>query len=711
MKFNVLTPLLLFVVLTYVGCKKDSTEPNTPEGVDFKEMNVPEGFDYSTTAVQQLNVHVELLGGASYEGAEFDVYLDNPLEGLDDASKLTQFRKLLSIRLDAKGNYANELKIPGYINKIYLLSKSIGIPEYFELSRSGSGFSLIYNPNQKASPVVKTALANEFGYSNSLQSLQFSAGNAVMNTGVMSNSINLAPRSWSNVGFPDYLTDPMYVNPSFLRRFLGALPKGIAANPAYVSSALPKTIKLELTPGQSATVKITFMFANSSNKNVLGYYWHPTNATPASASAIPASNKGYIFPSTSRSATTNYSGLLAGHTVDLIGPNIDGSFPLNTTIGFFLISNAFTPTAEGTPGTINTTRTTYYSNYNLNNAGSTGNMAGKKERMVTLYDEATNKIVWSIEDGTDGDYSDIAFFATWNPNEAIDVTTFPKLPPVPKKDEDFVFYPAKDVKGTLLFEDCWPRLADFDMNDMVVHHNYVGLIDPLDPTKISEVNFSYDLASLSAQQNNSFGVMVPNSTPSQVAVVTNTNFDGANVNSDQRKTYAIESGHTSDVVVRVFDNASTILGGNAVNNTGAGAITRAAESYNFTIRFNPSITMANFNKISPFIIPRGNRNVETHLANRAPSIKANKALFGTDDDNSSVAASRYYLSNTKNSAGNITWAIDVPQKIPYPKTGESMTQAYTNFASWATSGATSHQDWYTNGAGNRVADKLISLGN
>ncbi|WAC40194.1 hypothetical protein [Pedobacter sp. SL55] len=70
-------------------------------------------------------------------------------------------------------------------------------------------------------------------------------------------------------------------------------------------------------------------------------------------------------------ATTNYSGLVAGNTVELVGPNADGSFPPNTSIGFYLIANSFTPTAVGTPGTINTTRTTYYGNYNLNTAGST----------------------------------------------------------------------------------------------------------------------------------------------------------------------------------------------------------------------------------------------------------------------------------------------------------------------------------------------------
>lgn len=711
MKLRILSSILMCSGLLFWGCKKqEKVKPESTADVDFKEMKVPEGFDYSTTTLQNLNVHVALLGGAAYKGAEFDVYLDDPSAYLDEPVPLEKLRKVMSIRLDEKGNYSTELRIPGHIEKVYLLSKSIGIPEYFELSKSSTGFNMTYDPNPQQGQ--KVSAVNKFSYNRNVPANQLLSNGVYSNLHAISDVGDSGPvvRSWSNVGFPDYLTAPVYVNPSFLQRFQTALPKGISVpvESEYLNSAIPRTIVLDLEAGQTADVSITFMFANSANKNTLGYYWYPSNTPPATVSAIPAQNKGYIFPSTSRSATTNYSGLVAGHTVVLVGPNADGSFPPNTTIGFFLISNSFTPTAVGTPGTINTTRTTYYSNNNLNVAGSTGYMSGKKERMVTLYDEATNKIVWSIEDGTDGDYSDIAFFASWNPNEAIDVTDFPKLPTAPRTDEDYIFYPAKNVKGTLLFEDCWPRLADFDMNDMVVNHNYAGLLDQSAAGRVSEVNFTFDLASISAQQNNSFAVMVPNVTPGQVAIVTNVNFDGANVNSNKDLTYAAEVGNASDMVIRVFDGATTILGGNTVNNVGDGNISRAAETFSFTVKFNPSISVSDFNKISPFVIPRGNRSVEIHLANRKPSTKANQLLFGTEDDNSSVAAGRYYLSNTRSSAGNITWAIDVPEKIPYPKTGGSMTLAYPNFVSWATSSGGTHQDWYTDGVGNRVTEKLVN---
>lgn len=681
-----ITAAIMTAMILISSCKKeDAAENQTPEAEkDFRTIVVPDNFDYATTDVQPLDVEVLLLGNVPYEGARFEVYLENPEAALDDPSLLQSLKMISSFRLDDKGKYSSEIKIPSYVQKVYLLSKSIAIPGYFEVSKGANGFVLKYNAGAAASNRQSTA---------SLKSVKSTLGAGYFTS---------ATRSWSNVGFPDYLIANAEVSARFLQRFESAVPKGVRVKEEYLNNPITNIV-LDLKESQTATVDITFLFANSRNLNTLGYYWYPTSNPPATQSAI--TNRGYVFPNTSRQGVAGASNLQAGHTVKLIGPNADGSFPPNTTIGFFIIPSGFTASSTvGTPGTINTGRTTYYSNTNLNAFGS-GAMATIKQRMITFYDEPTNKIVWSFEDQTDGDFSDVAFFASWTPDEAIKKHEFPKLPEVPKTDADYVFYPAKNTKGTLLFEDCWPRLADFDMNDMILNHNYVGELDEYG--KVGEINFSYDLASISAQQNNSFGVMIPGVDPANVESVSNLNLDGVDVNSTSGRNYAIEGGHTNDVVVKVFDQASNILGGKVINNVGDGAVTRASEKFSFTVKFKEGVPVARFNAISPFIIPRGNRTVETHLSNKRPSAKANTQLFGTDDDNTSVGSGRYYLSNTRNSAGNLTWAVDVPEKIPYPKSGMSMTGAFRNFVEWATSGGVNKANWYSTGSDNRNDASLV----
>ena len=680
-------PLIALALLS--SCKKADKEETIVEEegtVDFKQMPVPDNFSYSTTNQQSLDVEVLLLGKIPYEGARFEVYLDDPTAGLDDPAALESLRMIQSFRLNSKGQYLSEIKLPSYVEKIYLLSKSIGIPEIFQLNRTTTGFKLRYDAGSATYPFKQTSLKG---------------GVSIFQSGAAKTSA----RSWNNVGFPDYLSEPFYVSSRFLQRFQTAVPYKTPVNTSFLDNSIPRNIVLDLKPGQTADVSITFMFSTSQNKNTLGYYWYPTNTPPATKEDIV--NKGYIFPSASRSTVTDYSGLVAGQTVRLLGPNADGTFPPNMTIGFFLISNGFVPSTDpAVPGTIRTTRTTYYSDKRFNNAGGTGNMTGRTERMVVLYDEATNKIVWAVEDGTDGDYSDIAFFASWNPNEAVPTKDYPKLPDVPRTDNDFVYYPGKNLKGTLMYEDCWPRLGDFDMNDMVLNHNYIGYKD--ENGNISDIIFNYDLKAISAQMNNSFGVMIPGIAPGNVQIVTNTTPEGINNNSNPSRSYEVEEGHTNDVVVKVFDGAATIMGGIVVNNTGDGAITRNAEKFSFTVRFKQPISIGTFNSISPFIIPNGKRNVETHLANRRPSVKINTAKYGTEDDNTSTGAGRYFLSNTRNSLGNLTWAVEVPSEIPYTKSGKSMTRAFPKFADWATSGGVLSPNWYTNESGNRATTLLVN---
>lgn len=693
MKFssNRMSLFLVMSLFLIAGCKKkNEINPEPEEAPSFRKMAAPSGFDYATTQTHNLNVKVNLLGGDAYEGAAFDVLLDNPKDAIGEPEELSKLRKVMSIRLNKDGKYATELKIPGSVDKIYLLSKSIGVPDYFEVSQSSSGFNLNY---AAAGPEITTSFS---------VMRKFAASER--NTGVA--ALAQVVKSWSNVGFPDYLTTSIPVSASFLNRIGGALPRGQKVNPAFMGTNAPRTIVLDLKPGQTADVNITFLFANSANKNTLGYYWFPTNTPPASAAAIV--NKGYIFPSTSRTTVTDYSGLVAGHTVKLTGPNADGSFPPNTTIGFFLIANGFTPNANpGTPGTINTGRTTYYSNKNFNVAGTTGNMSGVKERMIAIYDNSTNKIVWSVEDGTDGDYSDVAFFATWNPNEAINTGDFPKVPDLPGQTPDIIYSPSATTKGTLMFEDSWPRLADFDMNDMVLNYRHAAKVDDFGQ-RVSEINFNFDLISVAAKQNNGFAVMIPNVPPSLISSISKLNFNGVNLNTNQQITYAVEPGHSNDLVIRLFDGASTVLGGDCINNEGTGCKITPVTTYSFTVKFTTPVKVSDFNNISPFIIPRGNRAVETHLVNQRPSVKADLKYFGTEDDGSAPAQGKYYLSNTKNSVGNINWAIDIPAQIPYPKSGESMTLAYPNFVEWVKSGNTLHKDWYTNTPGNRVGSKLVN---
>ncbi len=101
---------------------------------------------------------------------------------------------------------------------------------------------------------------------------------------------------------------------------------------------------------------------------------------------------------------------------------------------------------------------------------------------------------------------------------------------------------------------------------------------------------------------------------------------------------------------------------------------------------------------NPFLTINGNRAKEVHLPNNAPTDKADKAILGTNDDNSITSAGRYYKTKT-----NLPWALCIPVQFACPVEKAAITKAYPNFGVWAESNGASATDWSLNTASNRVA--------
>jgi LruC domain-containing protein len=154
---------------------------------------------------------------------------------------------------------------------------------------------------------------------------------------------------------------------------------------------------------------------------------------------------------------------------------------------------------------------------------------------------------------------------------------------------------------------------------------------------------------------------------------------------------SFEAGQTN-AVVTLFTNMRNEM---ATWNTKTGDLLSPAKAYTITFNVANGPTIANFGQdgYNPFIYntTRGN---EIHLAGKTPTKLADVSLFGTADDNTSISASRYYVTKT-----GLPYAISVPV-VPfnYPTEGTDITKAYLHFADWAAAGGTKYTDWYSNTA-------------
>ncbi len=264
-----------------------------------------------------------------------------------------------------------------------------------------------------------------------------------------------------------------------------------------------------------------------------------------------------------------------------------------------------------------------------------------------------------------------------------------------------IYYPSATTYGTLMFEDLWPSMGDYDFNDLVLGYRYNLVTNAAN--KVVEAKATYITKAVGATLHNGFAVQLDGVAASKVTAVTGAKSNG--VNWLTLSGNGTESGQTYANIV-VFDDALRIMpnqGGSCIN-TYSGNPFVTPDTTNITVSFTTAAGQAidpSIIRVNPYIIINQTRNKEVHLANFAPTDKASSEYFGTYSDNTTSASSSY-----KTKGSNLPWALDVPATIPYMKEKVDFISGYLNFANWALSNGTSNTDWYLNNIGNRDSSKI-----
>ncbi|MDD2425859.1 MAG: LruC domain-containing protein, partial [Bacteroidales bacterium] len=128
------------------------------------------------------------------------------------------------------------------------------------------------------------------------------------------------------------------------------------------------------------------------------------------------------------------------------------------------------------------------------------------------------------------------------------------------------------------------------------------------------------------------------------------------------------------------------------NNQGASFLNTIPGNYSATIdrsvriRFvtptqQAHVTMASFN----MFITVNSRGKEVHLPGYTVTTKFNPSF---------ASGEPLYPGDIYKYADGMMWGLMFPGYFRYPAEYESIADAYTHFAQWATSGGSSYQDWY-----------------
>lgn len=249
------------------------------------------------------------------------------------------------------------------------------------------------------------------------------------------------------------------------------------------------------------------------------------------------------------------------------------------------------------------------------------------------------------------------------------------------------------------FEDNWPQVGDYDMNDVVVKQSSSVLINQENEVVLLEITGT--LEAMGAGYSNGFAIQLDGVSPTNIR----SEFTRFEVNGVQRSSL-IEDG-TDDMVLMIAQNLQdevSSASGCSYYRTEVGCEQNVEMTFSLKVAFLNPVSIATFPAapFNPFIFATpgtwhgsvaGNlgRGLEIHLKNHQPTSKADQSLLGQADDASSGGLT-YQNSN------GLPWALVISagsgNTWKHPLERVDFLAAYPDFEEFVTSGGVNAKNWY-----------------
>lgn len=220
---------------------------------------------------------------------------------------------------------------------------------------------------------------------------------------------------YNNQGVPECLEpnlDPLC--PNLLSNIAAALPEYQNAQVAHPEFFLNPNRNIVLT--EEATIYVTFINEGAGWKNSLGTYHYNSANPPASITDFVAT-KMLIYPNASKQGSGG--SLLPGNMIHLMG-----TFPAGTSIGSFLVANAWKGISTSYPTGLSEGLYTHYTDKQFNQIPNL-------QQSLLFYDAECDAIILTFEDilatGGDKDYNDCIFKVIVDPPTAVNTALLNQL--------------------------------------------------------------------------------------------------------------------------------------------------------------------------------------------------------------------------------------------------------------------------------------------
>ncbi len=667
-----ISAFVLLCILLLSSCMKKNTEPGTPASTLPVEDNplglvTPASFNWENT----IDVNVSLAFIAPDKQPLKNIMVTIYDKKADEGGVV-----LLTTITDKEGKISQKLKIPSYLKEVVV------DPEFMGIIRNAT-ISVVANS-------ITCTIGGPGGYSGNLVPQRSITNPATAVAGRVESTPYVYIGAYDNSGTPKYFEPANDIIETELLSFINASLPEKKPVPSYHPDFLNDNAVTNLNIVELSDVWITFLHEGAGYMNTLAYFTYPTNKPPTSPTQIDSLR--VILPNASLSGSGG--GLTPGNRVKL------GRFPSGVSIGFCLIANGWNGTAVGNG------IDKYYSIDELNPEAT----ADKKRHTVLLYDEKRGIFLTGFEDinrtsaSCDQDFNDIIFYSQSNPVTAIESQQVLPIDKPVDSDADGVndvydrfpgdplrayinYYPSENTFSTIAFEDNWPYMGDYDLNDLVVDYRYKIINNGLNNT--IEMYCDYVIRASGAAKRNGFGVQFPFASSLVSGVTGSLVTDNKIVTIGSNGT---ESGNTNAVIFPFDDVFTAVNAPNAfLMNTILSNSYQKTDTIHMKVSFKAPVTgqqlgTAPFN---PFLIVNRVRSQEVHLPGYQPTEKVNSNLFQTGNDNTNVLANVFYKTKS-----NLPYAITIPETWTYPAEHKTILEAYLRFSEWAVSGGLTWSNWY-----------------
>lgn len=260
-------------------------------------------------------------------------------------------------------------------------------------------------------------------------------------------------------------------------------------------------------------------------------------------------------------------------------------------------------------------------------------------------------------------------------------------------------YPSSDTWATLAFEDNWPLVGDYDMNDLVVHYRLSSY--DVEGT-LMRVKIEGEIVAIGASYHNGFAFRLPGLLRREV----NTSRLVFKINGIEQSVLPLEEGKDEAIFIIADDLWDFVTSGETCKyyRTEAGCGSNVQMTFSLEIPMEANVNKDNIADFpyDPFIFSSAGhernyvfgeapgRRFEVHLKNQAPTEAFQSNFLGRGDDASDADNGEYFIN-----ANGMPWAINIPYEWQHPVEYMDVKYAYPDFHSFVTSSGALNVDWFT----------------